>query len=49
MEMRLDAKQQSRWDLSLKHKENETDKYLLGCCYLETGLCLGDCFITKPR
>lgn len=38
---------ESRWDLSLKRKENEADVYQLGCCYLETGLGLGDCFIMK--
>ena len=45
-----ECKQESRWDLSLKHKGNEADVYLLGCCcYLETSGCVRDCFIMKSR
>jgi hypothetical protein len=45
-----ECKQESRWDLSLKHKGNEADVYLLGCCcYLETSVCVRDCFIMKSR
>jgi len=47
MEMRLKANLESRWYLSLKHKENGTAVYLLRCYYLKASLCLGDCFIMK--
>lgn len=40
---------ESRWDLSLKGKENEADAYQPGCCCSETGLSLGDCFIMTTR